>query len=441
MKTIPIYQLLLPFLACAFYSCDPPNRHSGSQPDTSHLLRPEQAELMALGSYPDYHYNLAQELNQLGKVKETIEAYESCIAESHCQTFVEDAMYNLSLLQFEEGNRAEGYRYMDSLLTRKYTWLKWYKNVDLEVREEPAFQRNIARIDSLEALKNDPANVTFHYRDVDHFITAFEKSKADWDAAPANFYRDYFSQASSGLYFYQRFKIQSSSHLFAGRVHAREKYFDGALPNLKRLNEKEAELRGYFSKFEELYPEAVFPDVHYVVGCFNAGGTSSPFGLLIGAEMHTMAEGAKLENFSNWEKNVARGFSNLPLIIVHELVHIQQNSKHQDLLGNAIYEGAADFVSELLCGSHINKHVHDWANEREEQVWKDFKAEMYQPNSSNWIGNADRAKDKPADLGYYVGYKICESYYNKQPDKSQAVKDILTISDWHGFFAESGYGD
>ncbi len=246
----------------------------------------------------------------------------------------------------------------------------------MEVTEEPAFQRNITSIDSIESLKNDPVNVTFHYRDVGNFITAYEKSKLDWDAAPANFYRDYFSQASSGLYYYQRFKIQSSSHLFAGRVKAKEKYFDEILPNLKRLNEKEKELRGYFSKFEELYPDAVFPDVQYVVGCYNAGGTSSPFGLLIGAEMHSMVEGANLDNFNNWEKKVARGFSNLPLIIVHELVHIQQNNNHKDLLGNAIYEGAADFVSELLCGSHINKYVHDWANEHEAEVWNDFKEEM-----------------------------------------------------------------
>jgi uncharacterized protein YjaZ len=47
--------------------------------------------------------------------------------------------------------------------------------------------------------------------------------------------------------------------------------------------------------------------------------------------------------------------------------------------------------------------------------------------------------EKPADLGYYVGYKICEAYYNQAKDKKQAVKDILTIQDYKQFLAKSGY--
>jgi len=167
--------------------------------------------------------------------------------------------------------------------------------------------------------------------------------------------------------------------------------------------------------------------------------SSSPFGLIIGAEMHAKQANSDLSNFNNWEQKVVRNFSNLPLITMHELVHIQQNNNYQNLLGHAIFEGAADFISSLICGTHINQHVHDWANGHENEVWADFTKEMYGENSSNWIGNADRAKDKPADLGYYVGFKICESYYEKQVDKKKAVKDILTIKDWEEFYTQSGY--
>ena len=50
-----------------------------------------------------------------------------------------------------------------------------------------------------------------------------------------------------------------------------------------------------------------------------------------------------------------------------------------------------------------------------------------------------QALNKPADLGYYVGYKICESYYNKQKDKKKAIQEILTIKDWEEFYLKSGY--
>jgi uncharacterized protein YjaZ len=161
--------------------------------------------------------------------------------------------------------------------------------------------------------------------------------------------------------------------------------------------------------------------------------------LIIGAEMHTKTASSDLTNFSSWERQVVRDFSNLPLIVIHELVHIQQNDNYENLLGNAIYEGAADFVSGLICGTHINAYVHEWAESREAEVWSDFKEAMYGDNSNDWIGNADRAKDTPADLGYYVGYKICESYYNSQYDKKKAISDILNITDWEAFYVESGY--
>ena len=155
--------------------------------------------------------------------------------------------------------------------------------------------------------------------------------------------------------------------------------------------------------------------------------------------MHTKAANSDLTNFNEWEKTVVRDFSNLPLITIHELVHIQQNDNYQNLLGNAIFEGAADFISSMVCGAHINEHVHEWANQREQEVWNDFEKEMLGDNSRNWIGNANRAVDKPADLGYYVGFKISEHYYNAQADKQQAVRDILTVNDWEVFYKKSGY--
>ncbi len=62
-------------------------------------------------------------------------------------------------------------------------------------------------------------------------------------------------------------------------------------------------------------------------------------------------------------------------------------------------------------------------------------------DASNWLYQGDKAKDKPADLGYYVGYKIVESYYNKAKDKKQAIKDILEIKDFNVFLTASGYDE
>jgi uncharacterized protein YjaZ len=60
---------------------------------------------------------------------------------------------------------------------------------------------------------------------------------------------------------------------------------------------------------------------------------------------------------------------------------------------------------------------------------------------SRWLYQGDQSKDRPADLGYYMGYKIAEAYYKRAADKKQAVKDILQIKDFHQFLAASGYAE
>jgi len=67
---------------------------------------------------------------------------------------------------------------------------------------------------------------------------------------------------------------------------------------------------------------------------------------------------------------------------------------------------------------------------------------MYLNRYSNWIANGDQeSAEKPADLGYYVGYEICKAYYDKATDKKQAIKDIFTIRDYKAFLEKSGYDE
>lgn len=63
---------------------------------------------------------------------------------------------------------------------------------------------------------------------------------------------------------------------------------------------------------------------------------------------------------------------------------------------------------------------------------------MYKPDFSNWIYNANTSKDRPADLGYYVGYLITRAYYENAKDKRRAVYDILNIQDARAFYEASG---
>jgi hypothetical protein len=47
--------------------------------------------------------------------------------------------------------------------------------------------------------------------------------------------------------------------------------------------------------------------------------------------------------------------------------------------------------------------------------------------------------EKPGDLGYWDGYRICKANYQHAKDKRQAFRDILEISDPKLFRAKSGW--
>jgi hypothetical protein len=204
-----------------------------------------------------------------------------------------------------------------------------------------------------------------------------------------------------------------------------------------------------FKKLKEIHPDAVFPNVYFVIGRMNAGGTVTFKGLLIGVEMYGKTDDASVAELSGWKKAVVVGIEQIPLIVAHELVHYQQRNAHLtslfggevSLLGKSLSEGSADFISKLIAGGHINQQLHEYGNPREKQIWLEFKKEMNSSDTSNWLYQGDKVKDKPADLGYYVGYKIAESYYNKTKDKKQAIKDILEIKDFNAFLKASGYDE
>ena len=71
----------------------------------------------------------------------------------------------------------------------------------------------------------------------------------------------------------------------------------------------------------------------------------------------------------------------------------------------------------------------------------DFKADLESDpkDYTNWLYNGGKMKDRPADLGYFIGYKIAETYYQKQIDKSEAIRHLLNKKKYRKIYKESDY--
>jgi len=294
-----------------------------------------------------------------------------------------------------------------------------------------------ARDNNESKVNRDPDAARLITTDIDHFWKAYDDAKSDYCLGV--FQREYFDKGSEGLKAFKRLRIDQCSFIETLAGHPR--YYASIRESTFKVKTMEGPIRASFRKFKAMYDHAVFPSVYFLIGCLNAGGTPTDTGLLIGTEMYGRTTDTPKDELSDFLKQVLQPVDQLPHIVAHEFTHYQQKypADAQTLLAQSIKEGSADFIAELISGRHINTRLHAYGNPRERELWEEFKTEMNGRRYGNWLYNGLTAKDRPADLGYYVGYKICEAYYRNASDKKQAIKDILEIKDFGQFLQTSKY--
>jgi len=286
----------------------------------------------------------------------------------------------------------------------------------------------------------DPAAARIVTEDIPRFWVAFDAMTSASDTMPLR--AQYLDRGTIGLTDFTNARWKNAKTL-AAMVWPIRAYYASIRQNTLTVQSMEPALRRAFQMLDTMYDGAVFPDVYFAIGGMSTGGTTSDRGLLIGVEMFSRAPDSPLSVLSPWGQTVVRSIDILPAIVAHELTHYQQRYSAPNLLAQSIREGSADFVGELLTGRMINDSIHVYGNAHEAEIWRDFKTQMNGSDLTRWLyngGSVTATSGRPADLGYYVGYKITAAYYAKQADKRSALKDILRIKDVSAFLAASGYG-
>ena len=257
------------------------------------------------------------------------------------------------------------------------------------------------------------------------------------------FQTEYVNKATPGLRDFMERRVGSATNLRKA-VFDRKAFYGGIRPAQEDIQAgaMQAEIRAAFHELERIYPDAVYPNVYFVVGGMSTGGTVSETGLLIGTELFSASSETPLFELSEWERAVVRSVEELPAIVAHEAVHIQQRRDSETLLARALAEGGADFIGQMTSGRIFNQHLHAYGDANEEELWGEFSYQMNRQEIDRWLYNAGAAPEgRPADMGYYVGYKICEAYYAQAEDKTEAIRQIMLLKDPEGILEESGYGD
>lgn len=308
----------------------------------------------------------------------------------------------------------------------------------------------------------DPAKAKFVTSDIDNFWRAFDLAAKETDKEKkiAIYQAEYLDKGSAGLKDFIRLRIKDAKTLVE-TVEGLPRFYASVRASSLRVGEMEKKMRKAFFKFKKIYPDAVFPDVYFVIGITNTGGTASGSGLLIGTELYGLTKDTPRDEFVNVFRVRApkgtdeatlrdrtrrllsvmlKGIEKLPPIVAHESCHFNQKYPPQTtLLAKAIQEGACDFIAEKTAGETINMEQKIYGDAHETELWKEFEAQMSGADYSKWMYNGITSGERPPDLGYYMGYKISHAYYKKAKDKRQAIKDILETKDFPALFEKSRY--
>lgn len=304
-----------------------------------------------------------------------------------------------------------------------------------------------ANADAFLETHRTPEEANLIFDDVERFWIAYdlaaEEESADRKAAI--FREHYLAPGTPGLIDYHWIKTQSMEKLVK-RIEDARGYYDGIRERTISAAAYEDVIRDGLRKFVALYPDATVPDVTFVIGRLNSGGTAGAAGMLIGLDVWSWTEGVPLDGIEPGFQTVVKNLdlNALPFIVVHEHIHaLQQYTGESNVLRGAIQEGSADFLAGLAMPDREKPHYYQWGMEREEEIWRRFEQDMFGDNYGDWIGNNSTVDDENwyADLGYFIGARICEAYYEQAEDKQQAIRDLLFVNDAAWILEKSGYAD
>lgn len=222
------------------------------------------------------------------------------------------------------------------------------------------------------------------------------------------------------------------------------KFWESVRPLTENIVQRKSELLEIFTKYQSTLPNYQQPDVCFAIGTLRTGGTTTSGLILIGSEIASSNAQVDKSEMTGWLASVIGNSGDILAMIAHEIIHTQQiNRRKSTLLSGVLTEGIADFLSEEIIGVTINEKIYEYGNQHHCELKKEFIKDLKEhPKDFNrWLYQGSKSKDRPADLGYFIGYQIAKRYYNKQQDKQAAIDTLLNAKKYKQILKDSGYLD
>jgi predicted Zn-dependent protease DUF2268 len=275
------------------------------------------------------------------------------------------------------------------------------------------------------------AGPVIHVEDVASFYELYDATGGHPSAEQLQ--HDYLDPGSAGLH-----RLAQLRHVTGASIAATMSQHPEMYANAKRcmavLPEGRRRVAAALRNLGRLYPQARFPPITIAVGRGKPVGVADATGVMIGLEplcAVTWMEPNREDRFVH--------------VVVHEYVHVQQaiasptlyDDEKPTVLEESLIEGVAEFTDELTSGSVSSTDLAAITRGREKAIETAFAADEDKTDLSKWLYNSTLTK--PGDLGYWVGYRIVESYYEHAADKRRALREAIEMKDPKAFLAKSGW--
>ena len=267
--------------------------------------------------------------------------------------------------------------------------------------------------------------------DIDYFWTAFDKVTGTKDTVLQRRYIKelYLDKGSPGLKSLILVRNYGDLELINSIVQY-PKFWQSLRDISLNTSQLYPEIDRDISGLKKIYPNLKPATIYFLMGAFRTGGTLHQDRVLIGSEMSLCDETTVISEHPELRQQFYKNYQpkkNVSLTCTHEYIHTQQQEPPDNLLSWCLYEGVAEFVSCLATGKKSNTPAVYFGKANQEKVFKKFGEEFIFPRWGDWLWGENSNELKERDLGYFIGYEICEKYYELSSDKQKAIKELIEM--------------
>jgi hypothetical protein len=275
--------------------------------------------------------------------------------------------------------------------------------------------------------------------DIDNFWKAYDSLAHAQDSLKI-IQELYLDKASEGLIELLKVRPMFTAGEYVKAIRSYPKFWQSVRKCTESIRNEAEEIDKAFNEIKRIYSDFNIPDVCFLITPVGMGGTSSEDEsmLLIGAEIVAADATVDVSEFTNVLKDIL-GTLNVELYIIHEAIHTAQNPNGEpSMLTETLMEGSAEYISHHILKRAFRAKKYDYGYENECELWNEIKVDIEKDaNYGKWFGNY--ANNAHPDMGYFIGYRIIESYVNLQPDKEKALLDIIKLSNPQNILSKSAY--